>query len=115
MATDHPNLPIKYDWPLGEFYKADMDNNLLALGNLAQISVASKTIAMPPATPNNGDRFIVGIAATDAWLGHEGKLAVFINGNWIFYPPKIGWLAYVLDTDILVCYKTAGWSAGIAI
>ena len=75
MATAHPNLALKYDWPLGDFYKTDMDNNLLALGNLAQISVLSKTVATPPATPNNGDRFIVAVVAAAAWLGQDGKLA----------------------------------------
>lgn len=115
MATDHPNLPIKYDWPLGEFYKTEMDNNLITLGNLAQIAVLSTAIATPPASPNNGDRYIVAAAANAAWLDQSGKLAVFINGIWIFYPPQLGWLAYVIDTDKLVCYKTTGWSVGINV
>jgi len=34
---------------------------------------------------------------------------------WEFHAPRIGWLCYVEDEDLLSAYKATGWSPGISI
>ena len=48
------------------------------------------TISMPPASPAEGQAWIVGAAPSGAWLGKAGHLAVRQNGSWTFVPPKDG-------------------------
>lgn len=34
---------------------------------------------------------------------------------WVFYTPRVGWLAFVKDEEVLSVYKAGGWSAGVAM
>ncbi|WP_417423631.1 DUF2793 domain-containing protein [Hoeflea sp.] len=40
----------------------------------------------PPGGPAVGDRYIVGLAPTGAWIGHENKIALWL-GAWTFIAP----------------------------
>jgi len=43
----------------------------------------------PPVSPSNGDRYLVLATGTGTWAAHDGKLAEYINGAWIFeFVPK---------------------------
>lgn len=92
-----------------------MDANLKRLGAVVGLSVKSRATTTPPASPADGDRYIVPAGATGAWSGKTDQIAVLINGAWEYHVPKVGWLAYVEDEDKLVVYKSTGWSAGIAV
>ena len=50
----------------------------------------------PPGSPADGDRYIVGAAATGAWATHDDKLAVYRDG-WQFYEPIEGVTVHNLD------------------
>ncbi|WP_373889336.1 DUF2793 domain-containing protein [Massilia sp. TS11] len=69
----------------------------------------------PPASPANGDRYIVPAAATGVWAGKTNQIAVRIADAWEYHVPKIGWLCYIEDEAKLSAYKSTGWSAGLAI
>lgn len=114
-ASTHPNLPLVYDWALGDPYKTEMDSNLVMLGAVVGLSVISRTLDTPPASPANGDRYIVGSAPTGAWAGQAGNIALRINGAWTFYAPKTGWLAWVQAESKLCVWTGGAWSAGITI
>ncbi|MEW6415788.1 MAG: DUF2793 domain-containing protein [Pseudomonadota bacterium] len=114
-ASTHPNLPLAYKWALGDPYKTEMDANLVMLGAIVGLSVISRTLDTPPASPANGHRYIVGSAPTGAWAGQAGKIALWIDAAWVFFQPKTGWLAYIEDEAKLAAYTPTGWSAGIAI
>lgn len=91
------------------------DANLKRLGATVGLSVKDRDLTTPPASPTDGDRYIVPAAATGAWAGKANQIAVRIEGAWEFHPPKVGWLCYIEDEAKLSAYKPAGWSAGIAI
>jgi hypothetical protein len=116
MANIDPNLGLTYGWLQGENnWHTGMDANLKRLGAVVGLSVKSRSLTAPPATPVDGDRYIVAAGATGAWAGRDGEIAVRIAGTWEFHAPKIGWLCYVEDEDLLSAYKAAGWSPGISI
>jgi len=43
-----------------------------------------------PATPSEGESWLVGDAPTGAWAGHSGCLASFQAGTWVFVEPRDG-------------------------
>lgn len=47
-------------------------------------------LASPPASPAEGQCWLVGASATGAWAGHSGALASFAGGNWLFVSPRDG-------------------------
>jgi hypothetical protein len=114
-ASTHPNLPLSYDWALGDPYKTEMDANLAMLGAIVCLSVKDRDLTTPPASPTDGDRYIIPTGATGVWAGKTNQIAARIAGAWEYYVPKIGWLCYIEDEDKLAAYKPAGWSPGIAI
>lgn len=44
----------------------------------------------PPAAPTNGQCWLVAPAATGAWIGQDGAIACFQQGQWLFQPPRDG-------------------------
>lgn len=44
----------------------------------------------PPASPAQGECWLVGSAPTGAWAGHAGSLASFQAGTWLFAAPREG-------------------------
>lgn len=116
MASTDPNLGLTYGWTLGESgWKDGMDANLKKLGAVVGLSVKDRDLVTPPASPADGDRYIIPAAATGAWSGRTSQIAVRIGGAWEFHVPKVGWLCFIEDEAVLSAYKAAGWSPGIAI
>ena len=57
-----------------------MDANLKRLGAVVGLSVKDRDLATPPASPTDGDRYIVAAAATGAWAGKTGQIAARVAG-----------------------------------
>lgn len=114
-ASTHPNLPLSYNWTLGDPYKPEMDANLVMLGAVVGLSVISRSLDTPPGSPANGDRYIVGSAPTGAWSGQAGKVTLWIDGSWRFYTPATGWLAWVQGENKLSVHNAGAWSAGVSL
>jgi hypothetical protein len=116
MASVDPNLGLSHGWTLGESgWKDAMDANLKRLGAVVGLSVKDRDLGTPPASPVDGDRYIVSAGATGAWSGRSGQIAVRIGGVWEFYMPRVGWLCFIEDEAMLSAYQVTGWSAGLAI
>ena len=116
MSSTDPNLGLAYGWTLGESgWDTGMDANLKRLGATVGLSVKDRDLTTPPASPANGDRYLIPAAATGVWAGKTNQIAVRIGGVWEFHAPQVGWLCYIEDEAKLSVYKSAGWSAGIAI
>lgn len=64
-AITDPNLGLNYGWTLGESgWGAGMDANLKRLGAVVSLSVKDRDLATPPASPVNGDRYLIPAGAT---------------------------------------------------
>lgn len=64
---------------------------LARLDAVAQLRVVSTTVADPPAASADGESYLVPPAASGAWSGEVGTIAVRCNGGWIHLAPKSGW------------------------
>ncbi|AOS78341.1 DUF2793 domain-containing protein [Calidifontimicrobium sp. SYSU G02091] len=116
MPSTDPNLGLAYGWTLGESgWHTEMDANLKRLGAIVGLSVKDRDLTAPPASPAEGERYIIPASATGAWAGKIDQIAVRIAGAWEYHAPQVGWLAYVEDEQVLSAYKPTGWSPGIAI
>ena len=79
---------------------------------VAELVVISKTTSVPPASPSDGDRYILNDSPTGAWVGQNGNIALAVGSTWVFIPPRVGWRAYVTDEAIQVEYvagSPSGW------
>lgn len=94
-----------------------MDANLLSIGRFAyHLSIKDRNVTDPTTlTPEAGDTYIVAASATGDWADKDGQVAIWDGSAWTFGVPRLGWVAYVEDEEVLTAYKAAGWSAGIAI
>lgn len=73
-AITDPNLGLNYGWTLGESgWGAGMNANLKRLGAVVSLSVKDRDLATPPASPVNGDRYLIPAGATGVWSGKPTK------------------------------------------
>ena len=78
----------------GQSQKEPTVNEALArIDALLSRSVEGESGSPPPA-PADGECWIVGTSANGPWDGHDGDLAFFTAGAWLFAPPQPGWQVY---------------------
>lgn len=82
-----------------------------ALDCLVQLSVADRDLTTPPATPDDGARYIIAAGGTGAWSGHDLAIAAYQDGAWEIYTPREGWTAWVADEDQLLVWNGSAWIA----
>ncbi|HXF90175.1 MAG TPA: DUF2793 domain-containing protein [Xanthobacteraceae bacterium] len=87
---------------------------LVRLDTLVQLAVLSRSLTAPPAAPAEGDRYIVKATGSGAFAGKDNQLAQFSNGGWLFYPPKVGWLAFIADEGVLVAWDGSAWVSAVS-
>jgi hypothetical protein len=62
----------------------------------------------PPASPADGTNWLVGSSATDAWAGHDGKIACRQAGNWLYVTANDGMRVLDRSTGQERFYRS-GW------
>lgn len=67
-----------------------------------------------PAAPVDGDAFIVPDAATGSWAGHDGNVALFLNGGWVFCTPWVGWRVFCED-EARHCVYSGAWREDVMV
>lgn len=107
LDTPHLGLPLL---AAAQAQKHVTHNEALAaLDALVQLSVIETGRDTPPASPQEGDRYLVGPAPTGAFAGQAGKLAQYDGGLWRFRAPNKGWRLYVEADDRLQVYDGTDW------
>lgn len=68
------------------------------LDAVVQLAALDRDLPAPPASPDDGDRYIIASAASGDWIGKAGWIAAWQDGAWEFYepypggdPPGVGW------------------------
>lgn len=82
---------------------------LLRIDALLNTGAIDKDLATPPASPAEGDVYIVAAAPTDAWDAHEDDIAYFANGGWQFITPNEGMILWVNDEDESYVWDGTAW------
>ncbi len=109
MSDQTPNLNLPYLIAAQAQKHVTHNEALRALDAIVQIAVLDRDLAVPPATPADGARYIIAASPTGAWSGHAGQIAAFQDNTWIFYAPREGWLAWIADEDVLVAHDGTAW------
>ena len=88
---------------------------LLRLDALVQLSVIARDVAAPPASPAEGNRYLVAAGAAGAWAGHSGDIACFQNGAWIFASPQTGWRLWLQAETKLIVFNGTIWTDAVSL
>ncbi|NJR13382.1 MAG: DUF2793 domain-containing protein [Phyllobacteriaceae bacterium] len=107
--TFTPNLSLPYIQPSQAQKHVTHNEALRRLDAVVQISILSRDLAVPPATPSEGDRYIVAAAPSGVWAGQAGAIAAFQDGAWQFITPAQGWLAWLANEQSLAAFDGAAW------
>ena len=77
---------------------------LRLLDAMVQLSVLDRDLTAPPASPADGDRYLVAASASGLWAGWDLNVAFWIDGVWQRLVPRPGWLAWVADEATLFAW-----------
>ena len=110
MPDATPLLELPYILPAQAQKHVTHNEAIARLDALTQLAVEDRTRTVPPDTPPEGARHIVAAGATAAWDGQDGKVAVLVNGGWVFLAPRPGWRAYVVAEAAMLVYDGAQWA-----
>lgn len=96
-----PNLGLLENGAFGEQHYAELMRLWRGIDGLVQPTVKSATTVAPPASPGNGDRYLIPVSATGAWAGRTGQIArwtaMLATAGWEFYIPRKGWEIAIED------------------
>lgn len=88
-----------------------VNESLVRLDAVAQLSARSARLSAEPAAPTDGDIYILPAGKTGAaWSAmSDGALAYYRDGFWEELTPNPGWRCHVEDEDALYARSAAGW------
>lgn len=97
----------------GQAQKELFHNEALRLIDVA-VAAAVETVGAnaPPASPVEGQCFIVGTAPTGAWAGHAGAIAGYAAGGWRFVAAIAGMQALDKVSGQTATHDGAAWVVG---
>src|SRR5437773_7644244 len=109
--TDTPHLGLPQIEAAQAQKHVTHNEALRILDSLVQLSVLDRDLNAPPASPSEGQRWIVKAspAPTGAWAGHGHAVAAWQDGAWQFSTPQTGWIAHVVDEGTLVVFNGTAW------
>lgn len=84
---------------------------LVRIDALVRPRVISMSETTPPATPAEGDAYVVPVGAGGDWSGHAGEIAFWLNGGWEFGAPRPGWRGHDQSGGTPILCDGTGWSA----
>lgn len=110
--ADTFNLGLPLIAPAQAQKHVTVNEALARLDGLVQLTLASVSVPVPPATVTDGVAYGVPVGATGDWDGQEGRIAVGSNGGWVFVTPAIGWRGFAADIGKPVVWDGSEWVAG---
>lgn len=107
-TTENLALPLLVQ---GQAQKEVWHNEALSmLDALVQCMVKDKDLAAPPASPAEGERWIVAAGATGVWTGRATQIAAWRDDAWSFFAPRDGHIAFVDDESRFYVFNGGTWS-----
>lgn len=110
--SDSPHLNLPYLEPAQAQKHVTVNEALMALDVLVALCVLSRTLATPPSSPAEGDRYLLPSGVTGAWAGQTGRIAAWMDGGWMFFAPQSGWSAFVANEGVQVLFNGTLWVEG---
>src|SRR5262245_61450814 len=113
MSEQTTNLLMPY-LAAGQAQKhVTVNESLRKLDALVQLAVVSATTTAEPASPSDGQVYILPSGKTGSHWGAmtDLSLAYWRDGAWEQITPREGFRAYVKDQDVIVAFDGAAWSS----
>ncbi len=104
-----PNLALPFLAAAQAQKHVTVNEALARLDGLVQLTVKNRDLTVPPASPAEGERYIVAAGATGAWAGWDGEVALFTGGAWFRLSPQEGWRVWVEDEGALLVRMGGAW------
>ncbi|MDZ4308367.1 DUF2793 domain-containing protein [Allopontixanthobacter sp.] len=104
-ATPRYGIPFLF---AGQAQKEFFVNEAHALIDLLLHPAIQNESDAPPENREEGQCWLVGSNPTGEWSGHEGKLAGWISGSWIFVAPQDGVRLVDLSSNQFIFFSN-GW------
>ena len=111
MADDTPNLTLPYLAASQAQKHVTVNESLRRLDAIVMLSLKDRDLAAPPASPSDGDRYLVAASPTGAWAGKAGAIAAFQDGAWAFLVARPGWIAFIEDEGAAIVRGASDWLA----
>ncbi|MFC7541025.1 DUF2793 domain-containing protein [Siccirubricoccus deserti] len=109
-GTTTPRLALPYI-AVGQAQKElAHSQGLNRLDALLQATVQQVGLNTPPASPAEGQMWLVGTSPTGAWAGQANRLAQRIGGAWAFYAPFLGLQVFDAATLTQWGWHGSGWA-----
>ena len=111
MPGETANLCLPFIFASQAEKHATLNESLIALDQLVQARVLSRSLMTEPLIPVEGQSWI--LPATSSGLHWQGfaanVLASFVEGAWRCISPKVGWRVWVIDEQRLVVWSGVQW------
>lgn len=111
QAPVFPSTTARFALPMlfaGQAQKEFFVNEAHALTDILLHACVEGLSSVPPTGPVEGECWIVGEGAGGPWSGHDGALAGYQAGNWLFVRPEVG--MQVLDKAASqTLFYSQGW------
>lgn len=104
-------LPLLFS---GQAQKEVYVNEALSLVDAMAHCTIEGSATTPPASPTNGNNWLVASTATGDWAGQDGKIACWQSGNWLFVAPFDGLRVFNRSTHQFA-YYSGGWKIPVAV
>lgn len=110
MSDDTARLHLAQLLSLQELNAVTWNEALASLDAMVDLYLLGQFVNTPPASPQDGDVYLIGGAPTGAWSGYPYKLAAALDGGWRIHMPFNGLRAYVAPTAAFLLYLNGVWS-----
>ncbi len=71
--------------------------------------VLRRDLTSPPATPQEGDAYLIASNAIGLWLTHDNEFSVFQDGAWTFSTLKAGFTTWISSDEVLSVWSGTDW------
>ncbi|MBS1301759.1 DUF2793 domain-containing protein [Loktanella sp. SALINAS62] len=109
MTTFSPRLDLPFLEAAQAQKHVTHNEALERLDLIVQGTLEAFDAVLPPAAPAEGACWHLGTAPTGVWAGHDGQIAAFAGGGWLFVTPAIGWRLWDRAGGMLRVNTGAGW------
>ena len=109
MSDITTHLLLPYILPAQAQKHVTHNEALRLLDAMVQLSVLDRDLTAPPASPADGDRYIVASGATGLWVGWDLNVTTWVDGVWMRLVPRPGWLAWIADEATFAVWNGSVW------
>ncbi len=111
MSDTSANLQMPFLAPAQAQKHVTVNESLLRLDAIVQLSVVSAATTAQPASPSDGSVYILPAGKTGAAWGSmaDQALAYWRDGAWEQLTPQAGWRAFVQDDESLLVFSGGQW------